>query len=67
MAEMPAIKDTIVKKLEIVNDFNEKGEMLTRKVYKKVNLTKLANETKKLLKTQTAEEKLAELEKVFSK
>lgn len=67
MAEMPAIKETVVRKLEIVNDFNEKGEMITKRVYKKVNLTKLANETKKLIKTQTAEQKLAEMEKIFTK
>ena len=67
MPKMPPLKDVIIKRLEIVEEYNEKGDKITKAQYTKINATKLANETKKLLKTQTAEEKLAEMEKIFSK
>lgn len=46
---------------------NEAGrlEMVTK--YKKVNISRMVNETKKLIKAETAAEKLAEIQKVFSK
>lgn len=59
-------EDIIVTKYETVITY-ENGAKIERRKPKKVNVTKLVNETKKLIKAQTAEEKLAELEKVFTK
>ena len=59
-------EDIIVTKYETVVTY-ENGAKIERRKPKKVNVTKLVNETKKLIKAQTAEEKLAELEKVFTK
>jgi hypothetical protein len=59
-------EDIIVTKYETVVTY-ENGAKIERRKPKKVNVTKLVNETKKLIKMQTAEEKLAELEKVFTK
>ena len=61
------IKDVIVKKYNEVETYTEEGDKLTRRVPKEVNVTKLVNETKKLVKNASAEEKLAELEKIFTK
>ena len=45
----------------------ENGAKIIRKIPHNVNITKMVNESKKLVKNYTAEEKLAELEKVFTK
>lgn len=64
--EVKKPEDIIVTKYETVITY-ENGAKIERRKPKKVNVTKLVNETKKLIKAQTAEEKLAELEKVFTK
>ena len=58
--------DIIVTKYEIKVEYKD-GVKIERRVPTKVNLTKKMNETKKILKAQTAEEKIKELEKIFSK
>ena len=45
----------------------ENGARITKRIPKKVDVTALVNETKKLIKTMTAEEKIAEVEKIFTK
>lgn len=59
-------EDIIVTKYQTITEYKD-GCKIERRVPKKVNVTKLVNETKKLLKNQTAEEKLSELERIFSK
>ena len=44
----------------------EEGRLI-KTSYKKRNVTKIMNETKKLVKGNTATEKLAEIEKIFTK
>lgn len=44
----------------------ENGCRVERQIKKKVNLSKMINESKKLVKQNTAQEKLNEIEKIFS-
>lgn len=46
---------------------NENGRIELATKTKNVNITRMVNETKKLVKAETAAEKLAEIQKVFSK
>lgn len=46
---------------------NENGRLEIVNKTKSVNITRMVNETKKLIKAETAAEKLAEIQKVFSK
>lgn len=58
-------KDIIITRIETV--IENDGETETRKRVKNyINLTKKINESKKLIKNYTAEEKIAELEKIFT-
>lgn len=65
--EIIPTEDIIVIKKREEEDYNELGEKVTRIVKEKVNLTKKVNETGKLIKKATAEEKVAAIEKIFSK
>lgn len=60
-------RDIIITKYKETTIYNEDGSILTKKEPVQVNITKKVNETKKMIKNYTAEEKLAELEKVFTK
>lgn len=60
-------RDIIVKKHKKVVTYDEKGIMTVERIPTLVNISKLVNESKKLIKINTAEEKLAELEKIMSK
>lgn len=62
----PAKTDIIITKYEKKIDYNENGEKIEKRIPYKVNITKKINETAKLIKEQTAQEKLAELEKIFT-
>lgn len=59
--------DIIIEKLTYQETVTENGIIEKKPTYKKVNLTKKINETAKLLKTNTAEEKIKELEKIFTR
>lgn len=43
--------------------YNEDGSKTVKRIGEKVNITKKVNESKKLIKTYTAEEKMAEIER----
>lgn len=58
--------DIIVKKYHEEQTVNDKGEKIIKRVPTLVNITKKVNETAKLVKEQTAAEKLAAMEKIFS-
>ena len=59
--------DIIVNKIEYESQYEDDGTEIRKRKIKQVNLSRKINETAKLVKNYTAEEKLAELEKVFSK
>ena len=59
--------DIIVIKAYEEETVNEKGEKTIKTINTKVNITKKVNETAKLVKERTAQQKLEELEKIFSK
>ena len=59
--------DIIIKKYETVVEYNANGDKTEKRVPITINITKKINETKKLIKTATAEQKMAEIEKIFSK
>lgn len=60
-------QDIIVVKYKIEQTINEDGSVTTKRVPQMTNITKKVNEQKKAIKTFTAEEKLVELEKIFTK
>lgn len=64
--EVPKKEDIIVCQVKetIVN--TPEGKLI-KKTYKGKNVSKIMNETKKLVKANTATEKLAEIEKIFTK
>lgn len=63
----PEQSEIIITKYETVTEYGTEGEEIKRRLPKKVNITRKINETKKLLKNYTAEEKVKEIEKIFSK
>ena len=67
LKEVPENADIIITKYETKTEYTDDGSKLEKRVPIKVNITKKINETKKLLKTTTAEQKMAEIEKIFSK
>ena len=63
-------KDVIVLKIIEEEDFDDQGNKIIKRRKKQVNLTKLINETAKIAKQSaviTAEEKLKEMQKIFTK
>ena len=60
----PKRKDIIVTKFETKIEY-ENGVKRERRVPTKTNVTKLVNETKKLVKQNKASETLAEIEKLM--
>lgn len=60
-------RDIIIKKFEIKTEVNDDGSITTRRIPVNVNITKKVNESKKLIKNYTAEQKIEELERIFSK
>lgn len=63
-----AEQDIIVNKVSYVTVYENGNEVRKRQI-KKVNITRLVNESQKLIKTTQAKEKavIAELEKYFTK
>ena len=64
--ELP-INDIYVTKQEIKEEYNEKGQKITTYIKKKVNLTKKINETAKLLKIDTLQDKYDKLKEILDK
>ena len=62
--ELP-INDIYVTKQEIKEEYNEKGQKITTYINRKVNLTKKINETAKLLKIDTLQDKYNELKEIL--
>ena len=63
-AEKP--KDIIVTKIATRTTVNSEGDIVIKRVKTRVNLTKKINETKKMIKIDTAQEKLEEIERIYS-
>lgn len=64
---VPAPEDITITKYEEKTEYLKDGTKQIKKVKKEINLTKRINETKKLIKAATTEEKLAQIEKIFTK
>ena len=60
-------KDIIVIKYETKTDYDQNGNMTVKRIPKKVNVTKMVSESKKVIKRNHAAETLAQLEKIFTK
>lgn len=61
------IKEIVITKYKTVETVNADGSINIKNVPVNVNITKLVNEQKKLVKNYSAEEKLKELEQIFTK
>lgn len=57
-------RDIIVNKVHYEETYNEKNEKITKRIVTPINLTKKVNESAKLIKTYTAQEKMKELERI---
>lgn len=64
--ELP-INDIYVTKQEIKEEYNEKGQKITTYIKKQVNLTKKINESAKLLKIDTLQDKYDKLKEIIEK
>lgn len=60
-------KDIIVTKYEKKIEYDKDGNEVIKRIPINVNITKKVNESKKLIKNYTAEQKIEELERIFSK
>ena len=60
-------KDIVITKYRTDIDYDKDGNEIKKRTPVTVNITKKMNESKKLVKKFTAEEKLEELEKIFTK
>ncbi len=65
--ELSEPKDIIVTKHQEQVTYNKDGSKTIKRIPKKINITKKINETAKLIKETTAEQKLKELERIFTK
>lgn len=63
--KVPQTKDTIVNKVHYESTYDKDGNKITKRVVEKVNITKKVNETAKILKTMTAEEKIASIQQTL--
>ena len=61
------LKDVIITKYKTVEKVNKDGSITIINEPINVNITRLVNEQKKMIKNYSAEEKLIELEKIFTK
>ena len=57
----------VLKKDKVIIEYKDDGTRIERQTYKKVYVTKMINETAKLVKVDTAEEKLLELKEAIEK
>ena len=63
----PKKEDIIVTRYTEKSTYDNDGTKKTKRIPQRVNITKLVNETKKLLKTEKAVDKINELKAFFSK
>lgn len=63
----PRIEDIIVTRYNEKTTYDNDGTKKTKRVPQRINITKLVNETKKLIKQDKAIDKVQELKKFFSK
>lgn len=61
------IEDIIITKWEKQTIYDDEGNKIEKRIPVKINITRKVNESAKLIKEYKAEEKLAEIEKIFSK
>lgn len=61
------INDIFVEKTETKEEYNEDGQKITTYITRKVNLTKKINETAKLLKIDTLQDKYDKLKEILEK
>lgn len=59
--------DIIVTKYETIVEVIDQNTMTSKRVAKQVNITRLVNETKKLVKQNAAAEKINELKEILLK
>lgn len=57
-------RDIIINKVGYEETYNEKKEKITKRIETPFNVTKKVNESAKLIKVYTAQEKLKEFEKI---
>lgn len=55
-------KDIIIKRVSFVMEENEQGDLVRRKREKLINISKIVNESKKLIKCETASQKIATMQ-----
>ena len=65
--DIPKKKDIIITRYTTTTEYDKNRNQIIKRIPKQVNITKVVNESKKLLKRQNAEKTLAELEKYFTK
>lgn len=61
------INDIFVEKTETKEEYNEEGQKITTLIKRKVNITKKINETAKLLKIDTLQDKYDKLKEILEK
>ena len=61
------VEDIIVRKVELQEEVNDEGFLVKKPIVKLVNVTKLVNETKKLIKSDNVNEKLEEIKQMLTK
>lgn len=63
--EIKPENDIIVNRIKYETEYDKDGNKITKRVKTKVNLTKKINETAKVLKTLSAEEKIANIQQTL--
>lgn len=63
----PKKEDVYVAKVEEIITYDEEGNEVKKRKTSYTNVTKLVNETKKLIKVNIAEQKIDEVKKILSK
>lgn len=64
--ELP-INDIFVTKTETKEEYNEDGQKITSYIKRKINLTRKINETAKILKIDTLQDKYEKLKEILEK
>lgn len=66
-AEKITPQDVIVSKVENKKVYDENGTLTVKRLTHRVNITKLVNETAKVILADVARKKIQELENIFKK
>lgn len=67
LAQKITPQDVIVNKIELQKTYDENGTLTIKRITHKVNITKLVNETAKVVLADVARKKIQELENIFKK